>query len=97
MSLNPHTMTAAEIATTATRAQITDAIGRATKGLMTGRNTDGWAALLGKLNAALRIQLTPNRPIAAPALRYRARHASDRAEFAGYDADGLARYAGVHY
>jgi hypothetical protein len=97
-TLNPHTMNAHEIAAQATRTQLLDGIDRATQGLMAGENTAGWSALLHKLNTALRLQLTPNRPILAPHQpRYPARHASQRPELVSVDADGLAHFAGIRY
>ena len=89
--MNPHTMTASEIAAQATTAQIINGIDRATQGLMTGTQTAGWVALLAKLNEALRLQITP-RTIQAPARRYATRHAGTGAEFVSVQADGLAVY-----
>jgi hypothetical protein len=96
--MNPHKMSVHEIAAQASRAQLVDAIGRATQGLMSGTQTAGWSALLDKLNTALRLQLTPNRPILAHQQpSYAARHASTGAELVSIDTNGLAHFAGVRY
>lgn len=93
--MNPSTMSVNEIAAQATTAQIIDGINRAQQALMTGTNTEGWAKMHAKLNEALRIKLTPNRAIQAPAATYRPRHRSHRVELAGVERDGLARYVGA--
>lgn len=79
-TLNPHTMTARQIACSTTPAQLADAIGRATVGMrraaLAGQPVAGWCDLINKLTEAMRINRRPARLVAV-------------------QADGLAVYRGA--
>lgn len=98
-TINPHGMTAQQIADTATRTQILQGIDRAQQGLITATDATGWAALAKKLNEALAIQLRgairPARPATVTRRpNYSGKHRGHVVEFLGHDAQGLACYYG---